>query len=323
LLYNLLKIPARIAIRIYCRRIKINNPHILKSKGPLLIACNHPNSFLDAIIISTLFDRPVYSLARGDVFNTKFKRYFLRQLNMFPVYRTSEGVENLEHNYTTFEACHRIFRKNGIVLIFSEGSCFNEWHLRALKKGTARLAISSWEHGIPLKVLPAGINYHSFISFGKNMILNFGNTFNENDLPERKGHGKSIYDFNHELRARLQPLVLEIKKTEKHLRREIFGFTIIQSKKLVLNIPAWIGYILHAPLFLPVRSYVRKIASHNDHYDSIMTGVLFAAYPVYLVMISMIVFLLTGSWYSFLLLIIAPFTAWCYVQIKSQFLENN
>ena len=58
-------------------------------------------------------------------------------MNMFPVYRISEGAENLENNYDTFESCKEIFKKNGIVLIFSEGRCINEWRLRPLKKGTS------------------------------------------------------------------------------------------------------------------------------------------------------------------------------------------
>ncbi|MEJ7627672.1 MAG: 1-acyl-sn-glycerol-3-phosphate acyltransferase, partial [Ferruginibacter sp.] len=157
--YQLLKIPAKIAFLLYCRSVKINNKIFLSEKGPLLIACNHPNSFLDAVIIATLFKRPVYSLTRGDVYSNPFFSSILTSLKMLPVYRTSEGTENLSRNYTTFEHCKNIFKENGVVLIFSEGLCVNEWHLRPLKKGTARLALSSWEEGIDLKILPAGINY--------------------------------------------------------------------------------------------------------------------------------------------------------------------
>ena len=137
MLYNILKIPARIALVIYCRDLKINDRRALAAKGPLLIAANHPNSFLDAIIIATLFDQPVYSLARGDAFTNRFTISLLKSLNILPVYRLSEGAENLGHNYSTFEQCRDIF-KNGIVLIFSEGRCINEWKLRPLMKGTAR-----------------------------------------------------------------------------------------------------------------------------------------------------------------------------------------
>ena len=79
----------------------------------------------------------------------------------------SEGIENLEDNYTTFEKCIKIFKQKGIVLIFSEGRCENEWHLCRLKKGTARLTIAAWQQQILLQVLPIGVNYNSFILFGK------------------------------------------------------------------------------------------------------------------------------------------------------------
>ena len=152
---------------------------MLQIEGPLLIASNHPNSFLDAVIIATVFNKPVYSLARGDVFTNKFYSKILQSLNILPVYRISEGAENLEHNYSTFDDCKKLFKNNGIVLIFSEGSCSNEWHLRPLKKGTARLAFSCWQDNIPLNILPVGINYNSFRSFGKIVKLNFGNIISE------------------------------------------------------------------------------------------------------------------------------------------------
>lgn len=144
---------------------------MLQQQGPLLIAANHPNSFLDAIIISSLFKLPVYSLARGDAFASNFITKVLRSFNMLPVYRLSEGTENLEYNYATFNSCEKLFQKNKIVLIFSEGNCINEWHLRTLKKGTARLVLNAWQNNIPLKIIPLGINYSSFRFFGKNLFF--------------------------------------------------------------------------------------------------------------------------------------------------------
>jgi len=107
---------------------------MLKEKGPLLLACNHPNSFLDAVILDILFEQPVWSLARGDAFSNKTITKILTAVKILPVYRTSEGVENLSENYKTFDACLDIFRNTGVVQIFSEGKCINEWHLRPLKK---------------------------------------------------------------------------------------------------------------------------------------------------------------------------------------------
>lgn len=318
MLYPFVKILARLAIGIYCRDIAINKKELLKCNGPLLLAVNHPNSFLDAIILCTLFDKPVYSLARGDAFKNKFFAKILFKLKLLPVYRVSEGVENLEGNYKTFDDCKAIFKQNGIVLIFSEGLCINEWHLRPLKKGTARLAISSWEDGIPLKVLPVGINYSSFRKFGKNIKLFFGEFITVNDIAADNGHGKSIQSFNSNLAKQLQPFVFEIEgnnKEELHSR-----FYIPQSflKKVLLFIPAALGWLLHAPLYYPLKNLVLNKSSDADHYDSIVVGVLFIVYPIYAMLFSLLAFIFTQNLFSLLLLLLLPFTAWAYVQLKKQ-----
>ncbi|GAB2828013.1 lysophospholipid acyltransferase family protein [Ferruginibacter profundus] len=318
MLYQLVKILARLAIKFYCRDIAINKKEILKTNGPLLLAVNHPNSFLDAIIFCTLFDKPVYSLARGDAFKGKFISKLLYTLKLLPVYRVSEGVENLEENYKTFDLCKEIFKQNGIVLIFSEGKCINEWHLRPLKKGTARLAISSWEDGIPLKVLPVGINYSSFQKFGKNVKIFFGEFITADDIKDDNSHGKNIQSFNTNLLQQLQPFVFEIDKTDtKELHRK---FYVPQSylKKILLFIPSAGGWLLHAPLYLPVRRFVKKAAFDNDHYDSIVVAILLLAYPLYLAIISVLVFVITKQWLSFLLLLILPLLAWAHIQLKKQ-----
>ena len=283
-----------------------------------MLAVNHPNSFLDAIILCTLFDRPVYSLARGDAFKNKLYAKILFKLKMLPVYRVSEGVENLDENYKTFDLCKEIFRQNGIVLIFSEGKCVNEWHLRPLKKGTARLAISSWEDGIPLKVLPVGINYSSFRKFGKNMQLFFGEFITAADTAADNGHGKSIQSFNSNLLQQLQPFVFEIDKNDQSQLHKTFYVAHSAAKKTLLFIPAITGWLIHAPLFYPIKNYVLKSPLDKEHYDSVVVAILLLAYPLYLLLLTGITFYITCRWESFLLLAALPFSAWAYVQLKQQ-----
>lgn len=315
MLYKILFYPSKLAIRLYCRRITINDKKWLNEKGPLLIAANHPNSFLDAIIVSTLFKNPVFSLARGDAFAGKFFTTILTSLNMLPVYRITEGAENIGRNYSTFEACQKLFKNNKIVLIFSEGRCINEWHLRPLKKGTARLALDAWGNDIPLKVLPLGINYSSYRFYGKNVKLNFGSPISEKDFI-LSYDGKSINNFNEKLKDELGSLVYEIDKNDYQKRKDHFYFRNSVLKKILLFIPQAIGLISSAPLYLLFHWIIKRRAA--DHYDSIMTSLLFLFYPLYVLGITLSVFFIFKSWYSFLLLVILPFAAWSYLQLKNQ-----
>lgn len=318
MLYALLKFPATVALWLYCRIIVINKPESLKLKGPLLIAANHPNSFLDAIILASLFKQPIYSLARGDVFKNKFFAKLLYSLNIYPVYRTSEGVENMEHNYSTFNACREIFKKNGIVLIFSEGRCINEWHLRPLKKGTARLALSSWEQDIPLTVLPTGINYSNFHHYHKNMHILFGEPMRSDSVEAHETFGKKVTTFNQRLQQELKALVYEIPLADHIKRAEIFQSPVSVYKKILLCIPALAGVIVHLPLHAFAKSIAHKYGSKNDHYDSILIAVLFVAYPWYLLLITALVFGLSGCLWSFSLILLLPFCAWSTLQLRRQ-----
>jgi 1-acyl-sn-glycerol-3-phosphate acyltransferase len=319
LLYKLLHFPAKLALLIWCRHLRINNTEIAKANGPLLIAANHPNSFLDAILLCSIFKQPIYSLARGDAFKNNFVAKVLRALNMFPVYRVSEGVENLEENYKTFDDCINIFKKNGIVLIFSEGKCINEWNLRPLKKGTARLAMTAWEQGIPLKIIPTGINYSSFTSFGKNIQLNFGEIISQENIAfkHEDAYGTKIQIFNAALKLQLEKLVVQIKPVDEKLVKENFSVPVSLLKKILLFIPALCAYILHAPLYLPVQKFAFAKFGKIDHYDSVMVGMLFLLYPFYLLLMALIVYLVFGSWYWFLVFLIPPFMGWSYVQSKN------
>lgn len=318
MLYSFVKIIARLALPIYCRDLAINKKELLKHKGPLLLAVNHPNSFLDAIILCTLFDGTVYSLARGDAFKNKMAAKILTLFKMFPVYRVSEGVENMEENYKTFDLCKDIFKQNGIVLIFSEGRCINEWHLRPLKKGTARLAISSWEDGIDLKVLPVAINYSSFKKFGKNIKLFFGDVISKEDIHYKDTHGNAIRQFNETLKVQLNKYVFEIDDNDKTALHQTFYVRQGLIKRILLFVPALTGLLAHAPIFYLAKWLGNSLVKEDGHDDSKMIGFLFILYPLFLLLLSVAVFLYTGSWLSFFLIPVLPFTAWSYVQLKKQ-----
>jgi 1-acyl-sn-glycerol-3-phosphate acyltransferase len=286
---------------------------MLNVKGPILIGANHPNSFLDAILLSALFKYPVHSLARGDAFATKFITRILTSMNMLPVYRVSEGVENLESNYTTFDKCQQLFKENKIVLIFSEGRCINEWHLRPLKKGTARLAMAAWQLNSSLKVLPLGFNYSSFRSIGKEVHLNFGEFIDLNDMYEDLSSGKAIIEFNDILKEQLKSLVYEIPKDDQQKLRGYFSEPSL-LRRILLAIPAVIGFILNAPLYFLFHLIIKDRSV--DHYDSVMAGLMFLLYPVYVIVVTGVAILITGNWWYLLLLVIMPLMGICYIRFK-------
>jgi|694.fasta_scaffold21970_4 1-acyl-sn-glycerol-3-phosphate acyltransferase len=293
---------------------------MLRRGGPMLLAVNHPNSFLDSILLDLLFEAPVWALARGDAFRNKTHARMLHKLNILPVYRSSEGVSNLSINYQTFDACVNLFRQDQIVTIYSEARCVNEWHLRPLRKGTARLAIQTWEAGIPLTVLPVGLNYSSFRSLGKNVDINIGEPIYAHDIPMESSDGQRLNSFNQVLLQRLQPLVYEIEKNDNETLQQKLGVRVSIFEKIIWFLPALIGQLLHWPLYKPIQVVALRYFDKTGHYDSVVSSLLLLLYPIYLLSMSGLLWWYTNSVpLAAALLILAPFCAWCRIRIKPQF----
>ena len=210
--YSFTKVLIRLALKLFCSKITVNDSSYFSYSGPMILACNHPNSFLDAIIIGSQFKQPVHFLARGDAFRKPLVSMILRLLKLIPIYRLSEGREYLALNDATFEKCQQVLLNKGIVLIFSEGLCENSWKLRPLKKGTSRIFFTALQNPVianELTVLPIGINYNSFQHFGKKIIIHIDKPININDLLPITKEAENASRFNLLLVKKLSDCVLE------------------------------------------------------------------------------------------------------------------
>src|SRR3954465_13821410 len=79
--------------RLWFRLGRIGREHI-PADGPLLLAANH-RSFLDPFVLGTMLGRPVYYVAKRDVFPNPLAGWFLNALGAFPVDRGSGDTEML------------------------------------------------------------------------------------------------------------------------------------------------------------------------------------------------------------------------------------
>ncbi|MBY0481591.1 MAG: 1-acyl-sn-glycerol-3-phosphate acyltransferase [Chitinophagaceae bacterium] len=274
MIYFILKPFIRIALKIFCPDLKISDQNIRNIEGPVLITANHPNSFLDAIIIASIFKHPIHFLARGDVFIKPRHNYLLRCLHMFPVYRLSEGKENLSLNSNAFENSKSILSKNGIVLIFIEGICVHKHELQPFKKGAARIAVDCWKQNIPLKILPLGISYHSINHFGKSVKIQTALPLTKNNLMLHREEAKNYLNFNQILFEKINKLI-QIPQPQRNKLPMVFIF-------------GWIGKILHQPLYRLLANIVRTKTRGTVFYDSVLFGLLFFSYPIYLFFITII-----------------------------------
>ncbi len=177
--YKILKWLAKIALNIFFRKIQFTTLTKIPENSPLIVVSNHPNTFMDAILLAALIDREFYFLTNASVFTNTYVKWLLKQLHMIPIYR-KQDIENglpQNHNSLTFEACVELLKNNGALIIFPEGVSEGKRQLKKFKTGTARIALlaESLSHfQLNLAILPVGINYSDPENFRSNVIVNVG-----------------------------------------------------------------------------------------------------------------------------------------------------
>jgi 1-acyl-sn-glycerol-3-phosphate acyltransferase len=300
LLYQLIKIIVRLALKIFCPELVVNHGRLLKLQGPVLIAANHPNSFFDAILIGALFTRPVHFLARGDAFRKAWHRKLFGLLNMIPVYRLSDGKENLGLNETAFQRSKEILSQGGLVLIFIEGICVNKHELQPFKKGAARIASES-KSLTGFKVLPIGIAYNSFHRFGKRVRIAIAEPVPVGSLFIFEEEAKNIRHFNEVL----------FDLIGKNITMPPAGRSLSKAKKKLLFVPAIMGVVLHIGFYGLIKNAVKKKTHGTVFYDSVLFGALLLIYQLVLLLVcGILLFLNVPAFVPCLIFILFPLLAY-------------
>lgn len=300
-------------MKIYCSKTKVHFDNATSFTVPKIIASNHPNSFFDAIVIAVHYPKPIHFLARGDAFKNPFVAKILSSLHLIPIYRLSEGKSNLSKNDATFKKCISLLKQNKTILIFSEGLCINEWQLRPLKKGTARLALMAKEENIEnLKIQPTNINYSSFTKNPKEVQINFNTEFSSNNITN---HKESIFynSFNSKLQQGILHNLL-IQNNQNQVK--LFAINNIFLQQTLLFIPASLGYLLNQGIYSLFKNIAHKKTKNTVFYDSVLFGLLLLFYPLIVLFISILIGFIFNFKIALLMFILFPLSGWCYSQIK-------
>ena len=129
---------------IYFRLSRIGREH-LPAEGPYIIAANH-RSFLDPFVIATMARRPMYYVAKKELFRRPWQAWLLNALGAFPVDRGAGDKQSIE-------TAKAILARGDVVLIFPEGTRIRPGALGRAHRGVGRLALESGVPVIPVAVI--------------------------------------------------------------------------------------------------------------------------------------------------------------------------
>jgi glycerol-3-phosphate dehydrogenase (NAD(P)+) len=144
LVYYIVRAVLQPFFHVYFRMVRIGREHI-PAEGPVIIAANH-RSFLDPFVIGTMARRPLYYVAKQELFANRFQSWILNSLGAFPV-RRGQGDGDM------IDTARAILARGDIVLIFPEGTRTRPGALGKPKRGVGRLALETGAPVVPVAVI--------------------------------------------------------------------------------------------------------------------------------------------------------------------------
>src|SRR3954462_7278859 len=133
-----------IALQFYFSLERTGRKNIPK-KGPVILAANH-RSFLDPFVVGCLTRRPVYFVAKKELFERRWLAWLLNRLGAFPVKRGESDEESMA-------TARGVLERGGALVIFPEGTRIRKGPLRDPKRGVGRLALETGAPVVPVAIL--------------------------------------------------------------------------------------------------------------------------------------------------------------------------
>ena len=133
-----------LAIQFYFSLERTGRKNIPR-KGPVILAANH-RSFLDPFIVGCCIRRPVYFVAKRELFDKRWQGWILNRVGAFPIKRGESDEESMA-------TARAVLERGDALVIFPEGTRIRKGGLGRPKRGVGRLALETGAPVVPIAIL--------------------------------------------------------------------------------------------------------------------------------------------------------------------------
>jgi len=123
-------------------KMEVQGLEHLPLHGPVVIACNHVTNF-DVFPMQLSLPRPIFFMAKAELFKFPLMDVVLRNLGAFPVYRGEKDEWAMRH-------ARKVLEQGQTLGMFPEGTRNKSHGLGVAKTGTARMAIETKSQIVPM-----------------------------------------------------------------------------------------------------------------------------------------------------------------------------
>ena len=202
------------------RKVEVRGKENIPSDGAVIIAPNHCNTLMDALVILRAFkDQTVFG-ARADLFNRPFIAKLMYFVRILPMVRQRDGLRNVLKNNETQEVIVETLESGVRFCMYPEGRHRPAHSLQSLGKGTFRAALaanSKFGDKMPVYIVPAGIEYGDYFRYRSTSLVTFGKPINVTEFVKGLdvvNEVQMIDPLRKELASRMSELLTFLKDDE-------------------------------------------------------------------------------------------------------------
>ena len=179
-MYDFLRYYVDIVMKLSYRKIKYVGKEFIPKDGAVILAPNHTNALMDAMVVLGMDHSPKVFVARADIFRNPKIAKILKWLKIMPIMRMRDGYEEVKKNNETIERAVDVLRDRVPFCIFPEGTHQAKYSSLPLAKGIFRIAFQAQElmPDMPLYIVPVGIRYGSFFRYRSTARVQIGEPIN-------------------------------------------------------------------------------------------------------------------------------------------------
>ena len=216
--FRLMRLYVKLGLFFFTKKIKVVGLKNVPKKGAVLFAINHPNGLIDPLIVTTNNPRASYFLVKAAAFKNPIIEKILNSLNLIPIYRMRDGIDQLAKNEAVFNKCYNIFNRGKSLMIFPEGSDCRDRTVRPLSKGFTRIVYGAIEKypNLKIQVVPVGLTYQNASQFPCKVALHYGTPIDASEIYANNIPSKSINILKNAVADQLKNLSVHIEKDEKY-----------------------------------------------------------------------------------------------------------
>lgn len=301
-LYAFLHWVGGIALHWFYSDIRVVHGERIPERGPLLVAMNHQNALVDAILAQWVVPRKLSLTAKATLADSIAGALLVRAAGIIPLRRVSDerGPSDPLRNRAAFARMIAELERGGAVLIFPEGRSHNEPIVAPLKSGLARAAIRARDAGVRgICIVPIGI------TFADKAVPNTGVVAEVGDpIAMDEWAGENPQQLTDAVGERLRAVSLTADVTPN-----VVEPTTVHHGWLI-RLVGWWGHVTHEiPIRVARRLAIRKSRDEGEPAMYTMTYGLALTLASYAIEIPL-VWWLAGGWVALVLALSLPLSAY-------------